>query len=156
MRNVLMLAGAAMMALGATAADAQKGKAKAKVHVNSAGFVDINRNGIADLRERRIDVNRNRIDDRFEARFRLGNDFCPPGLAKKNNGCLPPGQAKRLFVVGQRVPTGFGVVRFNQVPVDIRTRFDLSADDRFVIRDRFIYVVDPRTRLVDRIIDLLL
>ena len=21
--------------------------------------------------------------------------FCPPGLAKKNNGCLPPGQAKK-------------------------------------------------------------
>jgi hypothetical protein len=21
---------------------------------------------------------------------------CPPGLAKKNNGCLPPGQAKKL------------------------------------------------------------
>jgi hypothetical protein len=28
---------------------------------------------------------------------------CPPGLAKKNNGCLPPGQAKKL-AVGQRLP----------------------------------------------------
>jgi len=27
---------------------------------------------------------------------------CPPGLAKKNNGCLPPGQAKR-YTVGQRL-----------------------------------------------------
>ncbi|MFO1245866.1 MAG: hypothetical protein U1E71_11900 [Ramlibacter sp.] len=25
---------------------------------------------------------------------------CPPGLAKKNNGCLPPGQAKK-YTVGQ-------------------------------------------------------
>lgn len=25
---------------------------------------------------------------------------CPPGLAKKNNGCLPPGQAKK-YAVGQ-------------------------------------------------------
>mgnify|MGYP001296967025 CR=1 FL=1 len=24
--------------------------------------------------------------------------FCPPGLAKKNNGCLPPGQAKKWAV----------------------------------------------------------
>ena len=24
----------------------------------------------------------------------LGGGFCPPGLAKKNNGCLPPGHAK--------------------------------------------------------------
>jgi hypothetical protein len=30
---------------------------------------------------------------------------CPPGLAKKNNGCLPPGQAKK-WVVGQPLPVG--------------------------------------------------
>ena len=31
--------------------------------------------------------------------------FCPPGLAKKNNGCMPPGQAKK-WAVGQPLPTG--------------------------------------------------
>jgi Ni/Co efflux regulator RcnB len=30
---------------------------------------------------------------------------CPPGLAKKNNGCMPPGQERHL-AVGQRVPSG--------------------------------------------------
>jgi hypothetical protein len=29
---------------------------------------------------------------------------CPPGLAKKGNGCLPPGQAKKLWVIGQPLP----------------------------------------------------
>ncbi|WP_137917234.1 hypothetical protein [Hydrogenophaga sp. 2FB] len=29
----------------------------------------------------------------YEPRFKAGN--CPPGLAKKNNGCMPPGQAKK-------------------------------------------------------------
>lgn len=29
---------------------------------------------------------------------------CPPGLAKKNNGCMPPGQAKK-WAVGQRLPS---------------------------------------------------
>jgi Ni/Co efflux regulator RcnB len=28
---------------------------------------------------------------------------CPPGLAKKDNGCMPPGQAKR-WAVGQPLP----------------------------------------------------
>ena len=28
---------------------------------------------------------------------------CPPGLAKKNNGCLPPGQAKK-WQIGERLP----------------------------------------------------
>jgi Ni/Co efflux regulator RcnB len=31
---------------------------------------------------------------------------CPPGLAKKNNGCLPPGQAKKGVIVGQALPPG--------------------------------------------------
>jgi Ni/Co efflux regulator RcnB len=30
---------------------------------------------------------------------------CPPGLAKKNNGCMPPGRAPQ-WVVGQPVPRG--------------------------------------------------
>lgn len=30
---------------------------------------------------------------------------CPPGLAKKNNGCMPPGQAKK-WVTGQPLPAG--------------------------------------------------
>lgn len=32
-----------------------------------------------------------------------GGKGCPPGLAKKNNGCMPPGQA-RYWAVGQPVP----------------------------------------------------
>lgn len=36
--------------------------------------------------------------------YAAGN--CPPGLAKKNNGCLPPGQAKKLWAVGQPLPAG--------------------------------------------------
>lgn len=40
---------------------------------------------------------RDRDGDRWDDRDRwAGRDGrCPPGLAKKNNGCLPPGQAKR-------------------------------------------------------------
>lgn len=38
---------------------------------------------------------------------------CPPGLAKKNNGCLPPGQAKN-WAVGQRVPQGVTVYNVDQ------------------------------------------
>jgi len=33
-----------------------------------------------------------------------GRGHCPPGLAKKNNGCMPPGQAKK-WAVGQRLPS---------------------------------------------------
>jgi len=33
------------------------------------------------------------VRDYYAQEFRGGN--CPPGLAKKNNGCMPPGQAKK-------------------------------------------------------------
>ena len=42
---------------------------------------------------------------------------CPPGLAKKNNGCLPPGQAKKRYVVGQKLPV---TVRWEPLPRDLR------------------------------------
>jgi hypothetical protein len=32
-----------------------------------------------------------------------GGKGCPPGLAKKNNGCMPPGQAKK-WQIGQPLP----------------------------------------------------
>ena len=34
-----------------------------------------------------------------------GAKKCPPGLAKKNNGCMPPGQV-RNWAVGQPIPAG--------------------------------------------------
>jgi Ni/Co efflux regulator RcnB len=39
--------------------------------------------------------------DYYAPRFKAGN--CPPGLAKKNNGCLPPGQAKK-WQMGRPLP----------------------------------------------------
>jgi len=39
--------------------------------------------------ERRRDAAREYYGERFRA------GACPPGLAKKNNGCMPPGQAKQ-------------------------------------------------------------
>jgi Ni/Co efflux regulator RcnB len=41
-----------------------------------------------------------------------GGKACPPGLAKKHNGCMPPGQAKK-YVVGQPLPA---TVRYYSVP----------------------------------------
>jgi hypothetical protein len=38
-----------------------------------------------------------------------GRGNCPPGLAKKRNGCLPPGQAKRRYTVGRPLPSGIAV-----------------------------------------------
>lgn len=44
---------------------------------------------------------------------------CPPGLAKKNNGCLPPGQAKKRWTMGRALPAD---VRWDPVPRDVLDR----------------------------------
>ena len=41
------------------------------------------------------------IHSYYEEEFRSGH--CPPGLAKKHNGCMPPGQAKK-WRMGQPLP----------------------------------------------------
>ena len=48
-----------------------------------------------------------------------GKGNCPHGLAKKGNGCLPPGQAKKRYAVGQSLPAGITV---HGVPVDLSRR----------------------------------
>ena len=44
-------------------------------------------------------------------RTEFGAGRCPPGLAKKGNGCLPPGQARKLWVVGQPLPPRSSITR---------------------------------------------
>jgi len=47
---------------------------------------------------------RNRdVVHRYYASAGHGGKACPPGLAKKNNGCMPPGQAKK-WQIGQPLP----------------------------------------------------
>jgi Ni/Co efflux regulator RcnB len=41
------------------------------------------------------------VRDYYSGQFRAGR--CPPGLAKKHNGCMPPGQAKK-WVIGRPLP----------------------------------------------------
>ncbi|MDD3846442.1 MAG: hypothetical protein PHC90_08775 [Syntrophorhabdaceae bacterium] len=41
------------------------------------------------------------IHDYYGQQYKKGH--CPPGLAKKHNGCMPPGQAKK-WVVGRPLP----------------------------------------------------
>lgn len=47
------------------------------------------------------DRDRGLIRSYYGDQFRAGN--CPPGLAKKNNGCMPPGQAKK-WAIGRPLP----------------------------------------------------
>jgi Ni/Co efflux regulator RcnB len=47
------------------------------------------------------DDHRTVVRNYYSEQYRVGR--CPPGLAKKNNGCMPPGQARK-WTVGQPLP----------------------------------------------------
>jgi len=83
-----------------------------------------------------------------------GYGGCPPGLAKK--GCMPPGQAKKLYR-GQRWQNGYGTsYSYGRIPYDLRQRYDLSPRYRYYYSNGTIYAVNPRTMLVAQVISALL
>ena len=48
-----------------------------------------------------VDQHRSIVREYYGEQFRAGK--CPPGLAKKKNGCMPPGQAKK-WRIGRPLP----------------------------------------------------
>ena len=82
---------------------------------------------------------------------------CPPGLAKKNNGCMPPGQARKLYNVGQRFPRSYGDRwSYNQIPYDLRQQYGLNPYGNYYYGDGYLYRVDPKTQLIQQVISALL
>jgi len=69
------------------------------------------------VREHFEDRHRTVVHEYYSEQFRRGR--CPPGLAKKNNGCMPPGQAKK-WTVGRPLPRE---VIFYEVPPALLVQF---------------------------------
>ena len=72
---------------------------------------------------------------------------CPPGLAKKNNGCMPPGQAQAL-VVGQPIPTNVKVYQVAQPviqklpPAPVGYRYERIGGDIVLVQQQNNIIVD--------------
>lgn len=73
------------------------------------------------------DMDRRYVRDYYGAQISAGH--CPPGLAKKNNGCLPPGQAKK-WRIGYPLPSD---LRRYPLPADVLIRLPMPpAGHEFV------------------------
>lgn len=80
---------------------------------------------------------------------RAAGQGCPPGLAKQNAFCMPPGQLRRAQMLGQRIDRN----RFGAVPEEWLYRF--RDDDEFYYLfddDGFVYRVDRDNDLVSSIL----
>ena len=135
MRKLLILAGAATILTLPVAAVAKNHGNGGHGHGHGNGQFD---------REDREDR-----DDRGDG----GRHGCPPGLAKKHNGCLPPGQAWRI---GQRSPWNTNrYVDYRSLPTYYRDRYPYSSAQRYYYEGNRVYVIDPTTQLIRSIINVL-
>jgi Ni/Co efflux regulator RcnB len=89
--------------------------------------------------------------DYYGAQARAGK--CPPGLAKKNNGCLPPGQAKKWHK-GQALPRD---VQYYPLPKDLVVRMGAPpAGHKYVrVAGDILLVAAGTMMVVDAIEDLM-
>ena len=105
----------------------------------------------------RLFERRQALRDRFDGDFRgrrlaVGPNGCPPGLARQNRFCMPPGQLRKAGLIGQRLPLA-------QLGYNIPERYRY----RFTDRDDWIYRYDDmghvfrlgrRTGVVDAVFPL--
>ena len=146
MYKILLAAGAAALAF-ASPAMANPGKSKG----NHAKHGQTASKSHAKHAKRGNKIYQGHVDANW-----WGNGNCPPGLAKRNNGCLPPGIAKKSFDVGERWNGNYRPWSYNQVPTNWRTQYGLDPDNRYYYRNGYLYSVDPRTRLVESVIQALI
>jgi Ni/Co efflux regulator RcnB len=79
-----------------------------------------------------------------------GKNACPPGLARKNNGCMPPGQAKQI-AVGQRLPSGVQYSYAVPQPV-LRTLPVAPAGYRYAVVGNDVVLVNDSTNIISNIL----
>ncbi|MDI1230957.1 MAG: hypothetical protein PSU93_07410 [Methylobacter sp.] len=141
---------AAMLATGSALADkpsrGDHGKAdkhqrqESQKHSSDRGHGDrsFSKKGSNGFKDQHYFGDRHRvvIHDYYAGQFRSGR--CPPGLAKKHNGCMPPGQAKQ-WAVGRQLPRN--VIYYDLPPTILmqlgppppRHRYVRVADDILLI-----------------------
>ncbi len=135
---------------GATAAfaDPPPGKGNAKGHATAASKVhagQAERRGGTSRPGRDVVVKFPSSDVTVVREYYAARNFCPPGLAKKNNGCLPPGQAKK-WQMGQPLPRD---VIFHALPPDLLGRLaPAPVGTRYVRVDNDILSISTLTGMV--------
>jgi hypothetical protein len=118
-------------------------------------FVDVTGNKVFKVRDvdrgvvRIRDVDR---DELFGRRLGYGVGGCPPGLAKKGNGCMPPGQAAKYIGQPLLAATRFGALE--PLPRSFDSLFYDNDDYYYRYGGGYLYRVDRNRDLIDGLIPL--
>jgi hypothetical protein len=141
------IAGACLISLPALAKDHGKGKGHDKQDEKSEQKAERHeevRQGAYFRDEHREAARRYYVENYSDGKAK---GRCPPGLAKKNNGCMPPGQARK-WAVGQPLPRGVVVyevprpVLVSLPPAPVGYRYERVGGDIVLVRTNGRVVVD--------------
>lgn len=137
MKTALLLVGAAaLFASGpALAKHGHKHDKKVEVHKGRHGTV--------------VEVRKGR-----HSKYYAYGRACPPGLRLRDGFCMPRGQYRKMYRIGQSYPRSYGSLwTYNQIPYDLRSRYDFDDDYRYYYSDGYLYRVDPRTMLIREVVN---
>jgi hypothetical protein len=150
MRNVIVLLMSAVFVVTAYADPPPWAKGKGHGRERAAEAAD-EPHGRGEANGRRFEDRHRVLVREYYAQEWTGGR-CPPGLAKKRNGCMPPGQAKK-WRMGRPLPRH---VVFYPVPAALVVRLgDPGPDYRYVRVAADILLIATGTRMVvDAIQDL--
>lgn len=87
--------------------------------------------------------------------YGVGRGGCPPGHSKHPGVCMPHGQWKKQFEVGQRLPLGYkGLLGRDALPYDLRNQYGSRLDpySRYMYDNQYLYRVDPKTMIVSEVL----
>lgn len=158
LRTLGALVVAAALALGAGPALADKpswaGNGKGKDKSEKSHKAKTNKKGDEGPRARGAyfgDHDRDAVRHYYGDQFRKGKG-CPPGLAKKNNGCMPPGQAKK-WGYGKPLPKD---VVWHELPRELVIKLPTPPlDHRYVrVASDILLIAIGTNMVVDAITDL--
>lgn len=95
-----------------------------------------------------LDRDRTLIRQHYYGQYAAGN--CPPGLAKKESGCLPPGQAKKQWIMGQPLPQ---YVVYEQLPqVLVMQLTPLPTGYQYIRVDSDVLLLSLATRTIENVV----
>ena len=152
MLRALVLATSALLVGLASPAWADKDKDKDK---GGKGKHGQGRGGPAVVQPVRVvvpDHDRAIVYQYYRNEFSAGR--CPPGLAKKGNGCLPPGQAKKqqpLWVIGQPLPPA--IVYERVPPTVVQQLAPVPPGYEYVRVDNDVLLMDMTNRMVADVVN---
>lgn len=157
LRRVIIVLLAAGLAASPAAAQGDKGKGHGKGHgkkKDKGKVVVVHRSEPERVVVRRstapsrvvVFANRDREVVRTYFFDTYGRGNCPPGLAKKNNGCLPPGQAKKRYVIGR--PLARTIVYQPAPTILVERLTPVPVGYQYVVVDGDVLMLAIGTRLV--------